>query len=58
MDLAGLPDLVDQLVRLTPDATTAAGLTMVPLYHFPILFVLFVTAMTSEWSLRRRWQLA
>jgi len=60
VELAGLPDLIDQIVRrqkdkgALPDADQA---TVVPLFHFPLLFGAFVVFLTTEWLLRRRWNL-
>ncbi len=56
--LAGLPDLVDRITReqLQRSPLPAEGRT-VRLFHFPLLFGLFVVLLTAEWLLRRGWQL-
>jgi hypothetical protein len=56
--LAGLPELVDHITRLQVGRDgPAARAQIVPLYHFPALFVVLVSLLTGEWLLRRRWQL-
>jgi len=60
VDLAGVPDLVDQIVQRQKgkgkldDADQAE---IVPLFHFPLLFGAFIVLLTMEWLLRRRWNL-
>ncbi len=57
-DIAGLPDLVDEM--LAAHRRSSGGPVqprLARMYHFPSLFVLFVAAVTAEWVLRRRWQL-
>ena len=54
-DLADLPDMLDALIAQAAPARAPAR--TIALHHFPILFVLFVAALTVEWILRRRWEL-
>jgi len=54
-DLADLPDMLDALIAEAAPAQAAAH--TLGLHNFPILFVLFVAALTTEWILRRRWEL-
>jgi uncharacterized membrane protein len=56
--LLGLPDLVDTLLLERGREPVEASVSLAPLYHFPILFIVFVVTITTEWSLRRKWQLA
>ncbi|MCD6303677.1 MAG: hypothetical protein J7M21_01800, partial [Planctomycetes bacterium] len=61
VDIAGLPDLVDQIIRRQQararlDGRAAEG-RIVRLFDFPLLFVAFVALLTGEWILRRRWHL-
>ncbi|MDY7009838.1 MAG: hypothetical protein SVV80_03710, partial [Planctomycetota bacterium] len=57
-ELAALPDVVDKLIR-----QKAASMPPAPpakqysLYNFTFLFLLFVALLTTEWILRRNWQL-
>ena len=57
-NVAGLPDLVDEILAAY---RRVAGEPVKPhlarMYNFPLLFVIFVAAVTAEWVLRRRWQL-
>ena len=57
-DIMQLPQLIDELIHrqeLLPGA--ASGSYDLKLYNFPLLFILFVALMTTEWLLRRSWQL-
>jgi len=59
-DLAGLPDVVDEIIRthrrrLAPSAATVEY--GVDSRTFPFLFILFVGLLTAEWLIRRNWQL-
>jgi uncharacterized membrane protein len=66
-DIAAFPDLLDQIITeqtrakgsgldsASQTATTKATRTR-RLYNFPILFILFVIFLTTEWLLRRKWQ--
>ncbi|MCK5557624.1 MAG: hypothetical protein KAJ01_04565, partial [Candidatus Hydrogenedentes bacterium] len=57
-DISALPDLLDNIIERQK---RAAGPQRRPevyrLYNFPLLFVVFVVLLTSEWLLRRTWQL-
>ncbi len=59
MDLAELPDLVDQLIKTASRLTGREPGTVrnYPLYNFTLLFIVFAAALTTEWLLRRNWQL-
>jgi len=63
-DISAFPDLLDQIIAEQTSAdgldsnsqtATVAGRTR-RLYNFPILFILFVIFLTTEWILRRKWQ--
>ena len=57
-DLAALPDLLDYIVKLQKDRVgLALEPRLVPLFNFPLLFLAFVALLTTEWMLRRSWQL-
>ncbi|HAU37046.1 MAG TPA: hypothetical protein DCX07_04945, partial [Phycisphaerales bacterium] len=57
-DLTRLPEMIDRLVeRSAALAPPAPQSRQYALYHFPVLFVLFVALLTVEWLLRRSWQL-
>jgi hypothetical protein len=56
--LAGLPELVDHVTELQVGRDgPVARAEIVPLYHFPTMFLALVALLTAEWLLRRRWQL-
>lgn len=56
--LAGLPDLVDEIIqRARISAGSSAQVITYRLYNFVWLFLAFVALITTEWTLRRRWQL-
>ena len=60
VDIAALPDLIDQVVRRQeargrPNAADEARI--VTLYNFTLLFLAFVVLLTAEWLLRRQWHL-
>jgi len=57
-DIFALPDIVKQLAERhrSRSAPPGHGQT-IRLYNFPLLLVVFVTLLTVEWVLRRRWQL-
>ena len=60
LDLAGLPDLIDQIVQRQKGKgklSDADQAEILPLYHFPVLFGAFIAFLTAEWLLRRRWNL-
>lgn len=58
VELAALPDVVDELIR-----RRAASMPPAPpakqysLHNFTLLFLAFVALLTTEWILRRNWQL-
>ncbi len=58
VELTALPDIVDELIR-----KRAASMPPAPpekqysLYNFTLLFLAFVALLTTEWILRRNWQL-
>ena len=66
-DISAFPDLLDQIIAeqthangpgldsASQTATSTAARTR-RLYNFPILFILFVILLTTEWFLRRKWQ--
>ncbi len=57
-DLTRLPEMIDRLVERSAALAPAAPQSrQYALYHFPVLFVLFVALLTVEWLLRRSWQL-
>ena len=57
-DLAGLPDLVDQIVARQRERTGPPPDAVIrKLYNFTLLFVAFAALITGEWLLRRSWQL-
>jgi uncharacterized membrane protein len=56
VDLPAADALVDRLLAAAPRPPAAAA-TAVPLYHPRGLFLAFVACLTTEWLLRRRWQL-
>ena len=58
--LTALPDIVDQLIETLAgagDTSSDPVATITPLHSFPLGFAAMVTLLTSEWLLRRRWQL-
>jgi len=60
VDLPALPDLIDSIVenlaaRGKIEPHHQASIT--PLFNFPLLFILFVALLTTEWLLRRQWHL-
>ncbi len=57
-DLAALPDLLDNIIdRRKTRAGPPPQAKSRRLYNFPILFILFVALLTSEWLLRRSWNM-
>ncbi|MCK4627234.1 MAG: hypothetical protein KAV00_18115, partial [Phycisphaerae bacterium] len=58
VELTKLPEVVDELIR-----QRAASMPPAPpekqysLYNFTLLFLAFVALLTTEWILRRNWQL-
>ncbi len=56
-DIAGLPDLVDEILAAIQPADGTVKPYLARLYNFPAIFLIFVAAVTAEWILRRRWQL-
>jgi uncharacterized membrane protein len=60
VDLAALPDLIDQIARRAKSRAGAPGGRegrIVTLHNFTFLFLAFVTLLTAEWLLRRQWHL-
>jgi uncharacterized membrane protein len=60
VELAGLPDLIDQIVRRQRDKGSldeAPEGEVYRLFDFPLLFFAFVVLLTGEWLLRRHWHL-
>jgi len=57
-ELAALPEVVDELIRRKRAVLPPAPpVRRVGLYHFALLFLIFVGLLTAEWLLRRSWQL-
>lgn len=57
-DPAQLPELLDKLIeRSRLAAPPAPSAPPLPLYNYTVLLGAFVCLMTTEWLLRRRWQL-
>jgi uncharacterized membrane protein len=60
VDISGLPDLIDSIVRRMKDRgqlDEPAAASITPLFNFPVLFIAFVALLTTEWLLRRQWHL-
>jgi hypothetical protein len=57
-DLAGLPEIVDQIIDRQKGRMAGVPKTdSYRLYDFTVLFLVFVALLTGEWLLRRHWQL-
>lgn len=57
-ELSALPDVVDQIVQRSRNRVVPPPAAQsYSLYNFPLLFILFVGLLTTEWLLRRGWQL-
>jgi len=57
-DIPGLPEVIDQIVeRQKRLAGPIPQPKIYPLYHFTLLFLLFVVLLSVEWIIRRAWQL-
>jgi uncharacterized membrane protein len=57
-DIGGFADLVDQIIDRQKGKAVATPEPQVHhLYNFVLLFVIFAALVTSEWLLRRSWQL-
>jgi uncharacterized membrane protein len=57
-DIGGFADLVDQIIDRQKGKAVALPEPQVHhLYNFVLLFVIFAALLTSEWMLRRSWQL-
>jgi hypothetical protein len=55
--LEELPELIDRLAETVAGAGVGAPTRRVRLYHFPVLLGALIVLLTTEWVLRRRWQL-
>ncbi len=57
-ELAALPDVIDELIQRSREhLLPAVPSRQYNLYNFVLLFLLFVALLTTEWLLRRSWQL-
>ncbi len=57
-DIAGLPDLLDEAILTARNASEPTVTPyIVRAYNFTALLLLFVASVTTEWILRRKWQL-
>ena len=58
-DSIRLPELLDEMQRRRNliDAGSGRRNLDTPLYNFPMLFIAFAGLLTTEWLLRRKWQL-
>jgi len=56
-NISRLPEMIDQIVQRSQATATPPKPRIVRLYEFTVLFLLFVALLTSEWLLRRNWQL-
>ena len=57
-ELSALPDLLDQIIAKQQETLGPLPAAKIRrLYNFPIFFILFVGLLTTEWILRRSWQM-
>ena len=56
-NISRLPEMIDRIVERSLVAAAPPKPRIVRLYEFTLLFLLFVALLTSEWVLRRKWQL-
>ena len=56
-NISRLPEMIDRIVERSQAATAPPKPRIIRLYEFTVLFLLFVALLTTEWLLRRSWQL-
>ena len=58
IELSRLPDVIDALIQRQQSRLLPAPMAVErSLYNFTLLFLVFVGLLTTEWLLRRNWQL-